>query len=207
MECGSLLSLLPLAARSLLRRTPKAAKEGLPSFTSTFTLCRRGRVRNFNMNRTLQTAAAAMSTVVALGCGGRIARAPMPAPAPPPTRAARAEVGIASWYGKPHHGKPTASGEIYDMNSLTAAHRTLPFGTRVRVVNLKNSRSVAVRINDRGPFTGGRIIDLSRAAARSLGMPGIAKVRLEILSAQAAPQMDLFAVQVGTFADRSSAER
>jgi len=93
------------------------------------------------------------------------------------------------------------------MNSLTAAHRTLPFGTRVRVVNLKNSRSVEVRINDRGPFTGGRIIDLSRAAARSLGMPGIAKVRLEILSAQAAPQMDLFAVQVGTFADRSSAER
>src|SRR5213592_4156178 len=100
MECGSLLSLLPLAARSLLRRTPKAAKEGLPSVTSTFTLCRRGRVRNFNMNRTLQTAAAAMSTVVALGCGGRIARAPMPAPAP----RAHAEVGVASWYGVPHHG-------------------------------------------------------------------------------------------------------
>ncbi len=144
-----------------------------------------------------------MSTVVALGCGGRVARAPMPAPAP----RAHAEVGVASWYGVPHHGKQTASGETYDMNSLTAAHRTLPFGTRVRVVNLKNSRSVEVRINDRGPFVAGRIIDLSRAAARSLGMPGTAKVRLEILSTQAAPQEDLFAVEVGTFADRSRAER
>ncbi|MFS2127254.1 septal ring lytic transglycosylase RlpA family protein [Pseudomonas sp. Pseusp97] len=95
-------------------------------------------------------------------------------------RGYRAE-GTASYYGKAHHGKRTASGERFNQNALTAAHRTLPFGTRVKVTNLDNGRSVVVRINDRGPFGRGRIIDLSRAAAEQLNMlrSGTAPVRLE----------------------------
>ena len=79
------------------------------------------------------------------------------------------ESGIASWYGAPYHGQRSASGEIYDQEKLTAAHRTLPFGTRVRVHRLDRDESVVVRINDRGPFVKSRIIDLSRAAAVRLG--------------------------------------
>jgi len=78
--------------------------------------------------------------------------------------------GLASWYGEKFHGRRTASGERFDMNALTAAHPSLPFGSRVRVRNLRNGREVEVRINDRGPFTGGRVIDLSRAAAQVLGL-------------------------------------
>jgi rare lipoprotein A len=78
--------------------------------------------------------------------------------------------GIASYYGREDNGKPTASGEIYDMNGITAAHRTLPFGTMLEVTNLENGKKVLVRVNDRGPFVGGRIIDLSVGAARRLGM-------------------------------------
>ena len=91
--------------------------------------------------------------------------------------------GEASWYGHPHHGKPTSSGEIYDMHKLTAAHRTLPLGTRVLVTNLDNGRTVEVRINDRGPFRRGRILDLSFAAARRLGAvgEGVIPVTLKIL--------------------------
>jgi rare lipoprotein A len=93
------------------------------------------------------------------------------------------EVGVASWYGGEFQGRPTASGEIFETNDMTAAHRTLPFGTHVMVTNLQNDRAVVVRINDRGPFVQGRIIDLSYAAARVLGIvgPGQARVRLEIL--------------------------
>src|SRR5215831_890135 len=86
------------------------------------------------------------------------------------------QVGIASWYGHPFHGRPTASGEIYDMEKMTAAHRTLALGTVVRVVNLDNKENVEVRINDRGPFVQDRIIDLSHAAAQAISMPGIANV-------------------------------
>ena len=77
---------------------------------------------------------------------------------------------LASWYGHPYHGRTTASGEIYNMHSMTAAHRTLPFGTKVRVCNTSNKRCVNVRINDRGPFVHGRDIDLSRAAAEVIGL-------------------------------------
>jgi len=93
------------------------------------------------------------------------------------------EVGIASWYGPGFHGRRTASGEIYDMYAMTAAHRTLPFGTIVKVVDLETGRSVVVRINDRGPFIEGRIIDLSYAAAVELGMveKGLARVGLKIV--------------------------
>ena len=93
------------------------------------------------------------------------------------------QTGTASYYGARHHGKRTASGEPFDQHGLTAAHRQLPFGTRVLVTNLSNNKSVVVRINDRGPHTRGRLIDLSRQAAEQLGMlrSGTAQVKLEQL--------------------------
>ena len=93
--------------------------------------------------------------------------------------------GRASWYGDPHHGRLTANGEVFDKNKLTAAHRSLPFGTRLRVVNLENDRAVEVRINDRGPMIPGRVLDLSYAAARELGAvgSGVIPVRMTVLSA------------------------
>jgi len=109
------------------------------------------------------------------------------APAEVAKTAGTAEVGVASYYADKYHGKTTASGETFDMNALTAAHRTLPFGTLVRVTQLENNRSVVVRINDRGPFIEGRVIDLSRAAAEQLQITraGLAKVKVEIVPAPA----------------------
>jgi rare lipoprotein A len=100
--------------------------------------------------------------------------------------------GVASWYGRPHHGRRTASGEIYDMNALTAAHRTLPFGTWVRVTNVETGQSIDVRINDRGPFVRNRVIDLSYAAARGVGVAGrgLATVRLKVIPAPGAAEAD-----------------
>jgi len=109
------------------------------------------------------------------------------APRPAPPTAARPSAvlheGRASWYGHPHHGRPTASGEPYDMHALTAAHPTLPMGTRVLVTNLRNGRTVEVRVNDRGPVVPGRMIDLSYAAARALDATadGIFPVRLRVI--------------------------
>lgn len=102
---------------------------------------------------------------------------------PRPGHPGGAQYGLASWYGRDFQGRPTASGEIFDMNDYTAAHRDLPFGTRVRVTNEANGRSVVVRINDRGPWAEGRILDLSYAAAKALGMleAGVVRVRLEVL--------------------------
>jgi rare lipoprotein A len=106
---------------------------------------------------------------------------------PPKKRTAAASTsgasGKASWYGGRHHGGPTASGERFNKNAMTAAHRTFPFGTRVRVTNLKNGKTVVVRINDRGPYGPGRVIDLSEAAARELDMieAGVVPVRVERL--------------------------
>jgi peptidoglycan lytic transglycosylase len=138
--------------------------------------------------------------VVVSGCATARATAPPSAPPPPraavpppspprppgPDAGAFEQTGVASWYGRHHHGKRTASGEAYDMNGLTAAHRTLPLGTRVRVTNLDNGRSVDVRINDRGPFAGNRLIDLSYAAARRLGAvgAGLFRVGLKTLADQ-----------------------
>ena len=104
-----------------------------------------------------------------------------PAKKAPAAPAALPQTGEASWYGAQHHGKRTASGAFFDQTQHTAAHRTLPFGTRVKVTNLSNGRSVEVEITDRGPYAGNRIIDLSRAAAQALGMieSGTASVRLE----------------------------
>lgn len=100
------------------------------------------------------------------------------------TPLARLESGIASWYGKQFHGRKTASGERFDMDALTAAHPKLPFGSWVRVRNLVNGRSVDVRINDRGPHIKQRVIDLSRAAARALGVSGTDKVELSLVDKQ-----------------------
>ena len=86
--------------------------------------------------------------------------------------------GLASWYGSEFRGHRTANGEAFNGGGYTAAHRYWPFGTRVRVTNVRNGRSVVVRINDRGPFSGGRVIDLSRTSAQAIGMGGVAEVRL-----------------------------
>lgn len=110
--------------------------------------------------------------------------APQAAPEPQIVSTGYHQAGVASWYGPDFHGGPTASGEMYDMESMTAAHRSLPFGTLLRVTNLKTGKDCIVRVNNRGPFYGGRILDLSKAAARQIGMlgSGIAKVQVEVLS-------------------------
>jgi rare lipoprotein A len=148
-----------------------------------------------------------------------------------PARIGSTETGIASWYGVPYHGHPTASGEIFDMEKLTAAHRALPFETWVEITNLSNGKQVDVRITDRGPFVHGRIIDLSMAAARQIDMvrAGTARVRLRVINPPiavppvsaasvtvnappaktlASPQTGSggYAVQAGAFSDPSHAE-
>ena len=143
-----------------------------------------------------------------------------PNPSPLPARPKRAkppqepapvgytEEGNASWYGNPFHGRRSSYGEVYDMYKLTAAHRTLPFETMVRVTNLNNGKTTTVRITDRGPFVDNRIIDLSQAAAReieSIG-PGIVPVRVEVLG-NVDVTAGFFTVQVGAFHDRGNAER
>ena len=121
------------------------------------------------------------------------------------------EEGIASWYGKDFHGKTTSNGEVYDMYGMTAAHKVLPFGTRLRVTNLDNGKAIEVRVNDRGPFVANRIIDLTHAGAERIDMigPGTARVRLESIGAIAGQVGgDLtgnFYVQIGSFAVRDNA--
>ena len=124
------------------------------------------------------------------------------------------ETGMASWYGEDFHGKPTALGEPYNMYAMTAAHKTLPLPTRVRVTNLENGRSAELRVNDRGPFVHGRVIDLSYAAARELGVyrRGTARVRVEALEAGGSPEPSPVAggyayLQTGAFAYRENASR
>jgi rare lipoprotein A len=134
-------------------------------------------------------------------------------PSAPPSSAATAalytETGVASWYGHPYHGRPAANGEIYDMEQMVAAHRTLPFNTWVRVFDLDSNKSVDLRIIDRGPFVDGRIIDLSHAGAQVVDMigPGTAHVRVEVIRWPQVLEANIFAVQVGLFRDRSNAER
>ncbi len=131
------------------------------------------------------------------------------------SRGSTIQQGVASWYGPDFHGKKTANGETYDMDDLTAAHKTLPFNTVVRVENLKNGRSVVVRINDRGPYVGDRIIDLSRKAAQEMDMigPGTAPVRLILVEKGDAPvhastiRRELFTVQIGSYQSRSDARK
>jgi rare lipoprotein A len=130
--------------------------------------------------------------------------------------------GRASWYGRDFHGKKTSNGEIYNMYAMTAAHKTLPLGTYVRVLNLENNRSIVVRINDRGPFVRGRIIDLSYTAAKEIGIVGPGTARVEVValgkrtaaSGSSAPAYSAseyysgkFTFQVGAFQNRENAER
>jgi rare lipoprotein A len=148
-----------------------------------------------------------------------------------PTSAGYLQKGVASWYGQKFHGKPTSSGEPYDMHAMTAAHKTLPLPTRVRVTNLQNRRSVVVTVNDRGPFIDNRLIDMSYAAARQLGMirDGTAMVEVEalpydaperepVVSAAPVPSMVAAAaapppedpvlyLQLGAFGEPANAER
>lgn len=121
------------------------------------------------------------------------------------------QYGKASWYGDKEHGKKSASGEVFNRNAYTAAHKELPFGTVVRVTNRENGRRVKVRINDRGPFVGGRVIDLSYAAAKSIGLvrSGVAEVKIEVLSTPSKRSESLFVsiytVQAGSFRGKTSA--
>jgi rare lipoprotein A len=126
-----------------------------------------------------------------------------------PVPAGYTEQGDASWYGVPFHGRHASNGEIYDMYKLTAAHKTLPFETMVRVTNLNNGKTTTVRITDRGPFVDNRIIDLSFAAAKEIESvgPGVVPVRIEILSPGIDPTAGFFTVQVGAFRERANAER
>jgi len=132
------------------------------------------------------------------------------APAAPSTAAPSSSdlEGLASYYAEPYHGRKTASGEIFDTyRDLTAAHRTLPFNTMVRVTNTRNGRGVDVRINDRGPFADGRVIDLSVRAARVIDLvrSGVAPVKLKVLNQAAVPR-PAFEVQVAAFEDQRAAE-
>jgi rare lipoprotein A len=186
-----------------------------------------------------------VSALVSVGCAKKSVARNTPPP-PPPSSSPSGQpapgvvptisdlYGYASWYGYPYHGRKTASGEVYDMYQLTAAHKTLPLGTVVRVSNQDNGREVEVRINDRGPFVDGRVIDLSYAAAKQIQMigPGIALVKLSILDTinrmpppvtpAASPQVVLassvvpsaaprpatrYGVQVGAFRQKENAVR
>ena len=144
-----------------------------------------------------------------------------PTPTPPtvePVEEGWTEKGIASWYGEPYHGRRTASGEVYDMHELTAAHKALAFGSVVKVTRRDTGADVRVRINDRGPFIEGRIIDLSYAAAKKidLDVDGVAPVKIKVVGREASPQRkpahteepkDCFWVQVGAFSDPENARR
>ena len=118
------------------------------------------------------------------------------------------ETGLASWYGAPYHNRRGSNGEIYNMNAMTAAHRTLPLGSIVRVTNLKTEHAALVRITDRGPFVEGRILDVSYAAAKQLDIwqPGVARVKLEVMQTPNSPATGgRWAVQIGSFEKRKDA--
>ena len=166
--------------------------------------------------------------LVVTGCGHRerVAAAPPPPPiaaTPVPTSAPEAgaeevpqgrpiytEVGMASWYGPPYSNRRGANGKIYDQNAMTAAHRTLPLGTLIRVTNLANGRSATMQVTDRGPFVPGRILDLSLGAAKELGMwrAGTAKVRIDVYaSPKPIYQGGRWCVQIGAFAKAKTAKK
>jgi rare lipoprotein A len=149
------------------------------------------------MNRVLSTLATLLSLVAGMAAGpvpnaSQVTKVPPKTPsgkgqkhvrkAPVSVEAKPYQVGMASWYGKQFHGRATASGEDFDMFELTAAHRQIPLGTYVKVTNLRNGKSIVVRVNDRGPYVGDRVIDLSYGAARMLSFrSGVEKVRLDII--------------------------
>jgi rare lipoprotein A len=166
-----------------------------------------------------QTSQIPAQTPVPTAPGGT---SPTPQPSPPSNRSGAppaverqpaipgeyVEEGVASWYGAPFNGHRTSDGEIYDMHQMTAAHRTLPFNSLVRVTNLRNGLQTEVRINDRGPFVADRVIDLSLSAAQAIQMvgTGTAQVRLEVISGPS-PTDGFFGVQVGAFLVQENAEK
>jgi rare lipoprotein A len=166
--------------------------------------------------RRLAALALLLTIVVLQSCGKKkvtaahpstpshVAKAPVKAP-----KIGDTETGVASWYGHPYHGRAAANGEIYDMEKLTAAHRTLPFNTWVRVENVSSGQKVDVRIIDRGPFVNNRIIDMSHAAAEQIGLigPGIARVRVVVIRPPSVEEAYLFAVQVGIFRTKENADK
>ena len=115
--------------------------------------------------------------------------------------------GLASWYGGKFQGRRTASGEIYDKNKFTAAHKTLPFGMLVKVTNMENGKSATVRINDRGPFVEGRIIDLSQAAATEIGMTGKGLVQVRIEPFEDSVPANRYSIQLGAYREIGNARR
>ena len=187
-------------------------------------------------NRYKQYASAAILLCLGLGlvAGGCAKRVPSSASSPPVPKGAKqqkpytiagktyrplataegfTQTGIASWYGKDFHGRKTANGETYDMHGVSAAHKILPFNTKVRVTNLDNGKQIDVRINDRGPFIRGRIIDLTYTAAKRIGMvgPGTARVRIEALNpVKGYSKGDLagrFYIQTGAFTKEKNARK
>jgi len=146
--------------------------------------------------------------IIAGGCALPPARVSVPSlPATPAL-----QTGIASWYGPGFHGKPTASGAIYDQHEMTAAHQTLPLGSRVMVTHLDKGKSIEVTINDRGPFAKGRVIDLSYASAQALGMvePGTIPVRVEVLGPERFKPIRAnldYTLQAGSFAQIANAQK
>jgi rare lipoprotein A len=169
---------------------------------------------------------AAMALVIVMMCAGCAHKGKAPAvvkpsqPPSPPVEEGWTEKGIASWYGEPYHGRRTASGEIYDMHEMTAAHKTLAFGSMVKVNRRDTGADVVVRINDRGPFIEGRIIDLSFAAAKKIGLDvdGVAPVKIKVVGREdastrsstppaAGESEDCFWVQVAAFSERNRAAR
>jgi rare lipoprotein A len=139
--------------------------------------------------------AGAVLSAICISPGSTLAQPDSPSAQPDSPQTATAnphhhhwiQFGRASWYGRPFQGQPTASGELFDMNSLTCAHRSLPIGASVLVTNLRNHRSVLVRVNDRGPVLESRVIDLSYAAAKILGFRGVVPVRLDLVDPSLSP--------------------
>lgn len=172
------------------------------------------------VRRSVGSGALLVTVVLALGaCARAVVTAPPERPPIGPTVGTEIR-GMASWYGYQHHGKRTASGEVFDMRELTAAHRTLPMGTRLMVTNLENGRAVEVRINDRGPFVDGRVLDLSYGAARLLGAAGAGVVSVsfrivslpdmpvEVRATSTVPASpgEQFSLQLAAFTNQSRAE-
>ena len=152
-------------------------------------------LRNANPNRYVPLM---VLLLLSAGCAGG------PSPATRPD-VGWSETGIASWYGPGFHGRTTANGETYDMEAMTAAHKELPFNTLVQVESMDNGRTVEVRINDRGPFVGGRIIDLSRAAARQIDMLGSGTARVRVIVLRISDLSRCSAVQIGAFRNHDNA--
>lgn len=158
--------------------------------------------------------AASAAAVLAAGCAGTglspeerqaLLSTPSPSPEPVPGQVFR-ETGVSSWYGKDFHGRKTANGETYDMYGLTAAHRTLPLGTYIRVTNLENYRSAKVKVNDRGPYAKSRVLDLSYGAAKELGFVAQGTTQVRIESLDPIQNAALYTVQVGSFSEPENAK-